>query len=153
MNGGAYNVLINTTSKPVASFAACLAVISYIATGVVSAATAISYLQVHRRTPEPGCFGALVLVLLCVEPLVLMWVFYYVFGCWRRLGVLLALSRYEGPGMRFLPQPGTVLHGVKGGLFFQTLRSLGTDFQEQLRGAWVLGFFCLMGDVLVHPCV
>lgn len=46
MNGGAYNVLINTTSKPVASFAACLAVISYIATGVVSAATAISYLQV-----------------------------------------------------------------------------------------------------------
>lgn len=49
MNGGAYNVLINTTSKPVASFAACLAVISYIATGVVSAATAISYLQVHTR--------------------------------------------------------------------------------------------------------
>ena len=46
MNGGAYNVLINTTSKPVASFAACLAVISYIATGVVSAATAVSYLQV-----------------------------------------------------------------------------------------------------------
>ncbi|CAN0552886.1 unnamed protein product, partial [Ectocarpus sp. 8 AP-2014] len=47
MNGGAYNVLINTTSKPVASFAACLAVISYIATGVVSAATAVSYLQVR----------------------------------------------------------------------------------------------------------
>lgn len=47
MNGGAYNVLINTSSKPVASFAACLAVISYIATGVVSAATAVSYLQVH----------------------------------------------------------------------------------------------------------
>lgn len=46
MNGGAYNVLINTTSKPVASFAACLAVISYVATGVVSAATAVSYLQV-----------------------------------------------------------------------------------------------------------
>lgn len=46
MNGGAYNVLINTSSKPVASFAACLAVISYIATGVVSAATAVSYLQV-----------------------------------------------------------------------------------------------------------
>ena len=46
MNGGAYNVLINATSKPVASFAACLAVISYIATGVVSAATAVSYLQV-----------------------------------------------------------------------------------------------------------
>uniref|UniRef100_A0A7S1UN14 Amino acid permease/ SLC12A domain-containing protein n=1 Tax=Phaeomonas parva TaxID=124430 RepID=A0A7S1UN14_9STRA len=46
MNGGSYNVLINTTSKPVAATAACLAVISYIATGVVSATTAISYLQV-----------------------------------------------------------------------------------------------------------
>lgn len=50
MNGGAYNVLINTTSKPMASLAACLAVISYIATGVVSAATAISYLQVRCTT-------------------------------------------------------------------------------------------------------
>ncbi|KAG5191738.1 amino acid permease-domain-containing protein [Tribonema minus] len=45
MNGGSYNVLINTTSKAIASFAACLAIISYIATGVVSAATAIAYLR------------------------------------------------------------------------------------------------------------
>lgn len=60
MNGGAYNVLINTTSKPVASFAACLAVISYIATGVVSAATAISYLQVHvQGMQDLAVFGVL----------------------------------------------------------------------------------------------
>ncbi len=39
MNGGSYNVLINTTSKAIASIAACLGVISYIATGVVSATT------------------------------------------------------------------------------------------------------------------
>ncbi|CAM9832328.1 unnamed protein product, partial [Phaeothamnion confervicola] len=45
MNGGSYNVLINTASKAVASFAACLAIISYIATGVVSASTAVAYLQ------------------------------------------------------------------------------------------------------------
>lgn len=68
MNGGAYNVLINTTSKSVASFAACLAIISYIATGVVSAATAVSYLQVRkfervwmilgrRYTRAPGMLG------------------------------------------------------------------------------------------------
>jgi hypothetical protein len=37
--------LINTTSKAIASFAACLAIISYLATGVVSAATAIAYLK------------------------------------------------------------------------------------------------------------
>ncbi len=42
MNGGSYNVLINTTSKAIASIAACLGVISYIATGVVSATTVSS---------------------------------------------------------------------------------------------------------------
>lgn len=33
MNGGSYNVLINTTSKQTAAFAASLAILSYIATG------------------------------------------------------------------------------------------------------------------------
>ncbi|CAM9785298.1 unnamed protein product [Chrysoparadoxa australica] len=45
MNGGSYNVLLNSTSKGVASIGAVLAVISYTATGVVSAATAIEYLK------------------------------------------------------------------------------------------------------------
>ena len=45
LNGGAYNVLLNTTSKKTASVAACLSLLSYMATGVVSAASAISYLQ------------------------------------------------------------------------------------------------------------
>ena len=45
LNGGAYNVLLNTTSKKTAAFAACLSLLSYMATGVVSAASAISYLQ------------------------------------------------------------------------------------------------------------
>jgi len=35
MNGGSYTVLLNTTSKLVGSFAACLTLISYIATAVV----------------------------------------------------------------------------------------------------------------------
>ncbi len=32
VNGGAYNALLNTTSKPVAAAAACLTMLSYIAT-------------------------------------------------------------------------------------------------------------------------
>ena len=48
MNGGSYNVLINTTSKAMASFAATLAMVSYLATGVVSATTAIDYLSKVR---------------------------------------------------------------------------------------------------------
>jgi amino acid transporter len=35
LNGGAYNVLLNCTSKFIASLAACLTLVSYIATAVV----------------------------------------------------------------------------------------------------------------------
>lgn len=45
LNGGAYNVLLNTTSKSTASLAACLTILSYVATGVVSAGSAAAYLQ------------------------------------------------------------------------------------------------------------
>jgi len=45
LNGGAYNGLLNTTSKATASIAACLTILSYMATGVVSAADACQYLQ------------------------------------------------------------------------------------------------------------
>lgn len=44
-NGGTYNILLNCTSKQVASMAAVFAIISYITTGVVSALEAIAYLQ------------------------------------------------------------------------------------------------------------
>lgn len=45
LNGGAYNVLLNTASKRVASFAAILTVLSYMATAVISASEAMHYLQ------------------------------------------------------------------------------------------------------------
>lgn len=45
VNGGAYNILLNTTSKQVAALAACLTMLSYIATGVVSGADAMLYLK------------------------------------------------------------------------------------------------------------
>ncbi|MCE9600316.1 MAG: APC family permease [Spirochaetia bacterium] len=45
LNGGAYNVLLNTTSKANASVAACLTVLSYMATAVISASAAMYYLQ------------------------------------------------------------------------------------------------------------
>ena len=43
LNGGAYNVLLNCTTKLLASVAACLTLVSYIATAVVSASSAIAY--------------------------------------------------------------------------------------------------------------
>lgn len=43
LNGGAYNALLNTTSKFRASVAACLTILSYMATAVISANEAIHY--------------------------------------------------------------------------------------------------------------
>lgn len=45
LNGGAYNILLNTTSKSNASIAACLTILSYMATAVISASEAMHYLH------------------------------------------------------------------------------------------------------------
>lgn len=45
LNGGAYNALLNTTSKRVASLAACLTLLSYMATAVISASEAMHYVH------------------------------------------------------------------------------------------------------------
>ncbi|CAI5701033.1 unnamed protein product [Peronospora effusa] len=45
LNGGSYNVLLNTTSKKTAAIAASLGIISYLATGVVSGTSALRYLK------------------------------------------------------------------------------------------------------------
>jgi amino acid transporter len=45
LNGGAYNVLLNTSSKRMASIAAVLTVLSYMATAVISASEAMHYLH------------------------------------------------------------------------------------------------------------
>ena len=49
LNGGAYNALLNTTSKSMASFAATLTLLSYMATAVISANEAMHYL--HHLAP------------------------------------------------------------------------------------------------------
>jgi len=49
LNGGAYNALLNTTSKGTASLAATLTLLSYMATAVISANEAIHYL--HHLVP------------------------------------------------------------------------------------------------------
>ncbi|MCF8276556.1 MAG: APC family permease [Flavobacteriales bacterium] len=50
LNGGAYNALLNTTSKSMASLAAALTLLSYMATAVISANEAMHYLHslVHQ---------------------------------------------------------------------------------------------------------
>ncbi len=44
LNGGTYNCLLNCTSKLAAAMAACMTILSYIATAVTSARTAVEYM-------------------------------------------------------------------------------------------------------------
>lgn len=61
LNGGAYNALLNTTSKSTASFAATLTLLSYMATAVISANEAIHYL--HHLVPTiPIIIATLILL-------------------------------------------------------------------------------------------
>lgn len=62
LNGGAYNALLNTTSKSVASFAATLTLLSYMATAVISANEAIHYLH-HLIPAIPIIIATIVLLM------------------------------------------------------------------------------------------
>ncbi len=61
LNGGAYNALLNTTSKSVASTAATLTILSYMATAVISANEAIHYL--HHIIPSMPIIVATIILL------------------------------------------------------------------------------------------
>jgi amino acid transporter len=59
VNGGAYNALLNSTSKIAASVAGTMTILSYIATVVISAKTAVEYLfYLFAKVGERMAFGA-----------------------------------------------------------------------------------------------
>ncbi len=70
LNGGAYNALLNTTSKSVASLAATLTLLSYMATAVISASEAMHYL--HAMLPSLPVLMATVFVLTCFLVITIM---------------------------------------------------------------------------------
>ncbi len=63
LNGGAYNCLLNSTRKSNASFAACLTLLSYLATAVISAKTAAEYLKTLVPFLPPMETTAVVLII------------------------------------------------------------------------------------------
>ncbi len=67
LNGGSYTVLLNTTNKRVAAGAACLTLLSYIATAVISANEAMHYAHnlwagIHVFEATVGVLGAFALL-------------------------------------------------------------------------------------------
>lgn len=61
LNGGTYNALLNCTSKFAAALAACMTILSYIATAVISSKTAAEYL--HTIFPSFGVMEGTILIL------------------------------------------------------------------------------------------
>ncbi|MFN0124080.1 MAG: APC family permease [Blastocatellia bacterium] len=61
LNGGAYNALLNTTTKGKASVAACLTLLSYLATAVISGYEAMHY--AHELWPGLNVFVATMVLL------------------------------------------------------------------------------------------
>jgi amino acid transporter len=61
LNGGTYNALLNSTSKFAAALAACMTILSYIATAVISSKTAAEYL--HTIFPSFGAMEGTILIL------------------------------------------------------------------------------------------
>jgi hypothetical protein len=61
LNGGTYNCLLNSTSKIAAALAACMTILSYIATAVISSKTAVEYL--HTVYPAFGVIESTICVL------------------------------------------------------------------------------------------
>ena len=70
LNGGAYNALLNTTSKSTASFAATLTILSYMATSVISANEAMHYL--HHIIPSLNVIIATIVVLVLFASLTIL---------------------------------------------------------------------------------
>ncbi|KAI7862731.1 amino acid permease-domain-containing protein [Spinellus fusiger] len=66
LNGGCYNAMLNTTSKTMASLAACIAILDYLATCVVSASTASAYLAAEVTLPDIFSAFTLTIVILIV---------------------------------------------------------------------------------------
>ncbi len=67
LNGGAYNARLNTTSKYRASVAACLTILSYMATAVISANEAVQYAHALWPVfPIVGATIALMAVFMCL---------------------------------------------------------------------------------------
>eukprot|EP01126_Amoeba_proteus_P041844 TRINITY_DN4517_c0_g1_i2.p1 TRINITY_DN4517_c0_g1~~TRINITY_DN4517_c0_g1_i2.p1 ORF type:complete len:629 (+),score=80.25 TRINITY_DN4517_c0_g1_i2:186-2072(+) len=70
LNGGAYNILLNTTTKFLAALAACLTLLSYVATAVVSGTEACEYLYILAPQVNPLWSTVALLGVFCLLNLV-----------------------------------------------------------------------------------
>ena len=115
LNGGAYNALLNTTSKYRASIAACLTLLSYMATAVISASEAMHYVHTmwHGLPVTGATIGVLaffmLLAIIGIAESARVAVFIFIFH-------LLTLTLLLASGIFYLASTGagmeTLLHNM-----------------------------------------
>lgn len=66
VNGGTYNLVLNTVNKKLAAFVACLSILSYIATSIISAYDSMVYLS--ELWPDIGKYSLNLLLNVLISP-------------------------------------------------------------------------------------
>eukprot|EP01033_Poteriospumella_lacustris_P001254 gene1254-915_t len=69
VNGGTYNLMLNTTNKKWAAFVACLSILSYMATAIISAYDAVVYLKLLWPDVDMRLFTCVIILVFAVVAL------------------------------------------------------------------------------------
>ena len=129
LNGGAYNALLNTTSKFRASIAACLTILSYMATAVISASEGMHYLHTiwHSLSVTGATIGVLAFFMVLT-----------IIGITESSKVAIVIFIFHLSTLAMLLVVGTVFVGTHG---FDTFAlNLATPAEGGLKTALFFGF-------------
>ena len=133
LNGGAYNALLNTTSKRLASLAACLTLLSYMATAVISASEAMHY--VHSLWQGLPVIAASVVLLAVFMALTMLGI-----GESARVAVVIFITHLASLSLLLLVGGGYVLwHG-----FGVLAANFGAPVEGGIARALFFGFAAAM---------
>ena len=126
LNGGAYNALLNTTSKFVASLAATFTLLSYMATAVISANEAMHYLSILvQGFPVMTATIVLLAVFMVLS----------IFGIGESAKVALWIF------ILHLTSVGILIVSALFGLFRNGVGLLATNFHMPLHGSFSMALF------------
>jgi len=103
LNGGTYNCLLNCTSKFAAALAACMTILSYIATAVISSKTAVDYVYslyphfsaTHRTILILAVFATLAIIGITESAIVALCIFIFHMGT---LATFIIIGFFSIPG-------------------------------------------------------
>lgn len=126
LNGGCYTVLLNTTNKRTAALAACLTVLSYVATAVISAGEALHYAQYLWQSLNVfwgtigllGAFTLICLVGITESAVVAVAIFVFHLSTLVVLSLASILTVVQHPTLLLANLALPVPHGIGHALFF-----------------------------------